>query len=164
MPVSMPRTMFDKMWNAHFVARRLDGREMIYVDRHVLHDLHAPHAFEKLENSGRGVRRADLTWSVQDHTVATKPGRNETTNPDGAQFQRAMREGISRQGHALYPAFPYTAFAQISDEDMIALYAHLMAQPAVASRPPTTLGTCVSPSKMWFVREWWTACERCQLK
>jgi nicotinate dehydrogenase subunit B len=53
-------------------------------------------------------------------------------------FERAMREGISRQGHALYPAFPYTAFAQISDEDMIALYAHLMAQPAVASRPPTT--------------------------
>ncbi len=53
-------------------------------------------------------------------------------------FERAMREGMSRQGHALYPAFPYTAFAQISDEDMIALYAHLMAQPAVASRPPTT--------------------------
>jgi len=102
MPVSMPRTMFDKMWNAHFVARRLDGREMIYVDRHVLHDLHAPHAFEKLENSGRGVRRADLTWSVQDHTVATKPGRNETTNPDGAQFQRAMREGSRRNGIRLF--------------------------------------------------------------
>jgi 3-isopropylmalate/(R)-2-methylmalate dehydratase large subunit len=94
--------MFDKMWNAHFVARRLDGREMIYVDRHVLHDLHAPHAFEKLENSGRGVRRADLTWSVQDHTVATKPGRNETTNPDGAQFQRAMREGSRRNGIRLF--------------------------------------------------------------
>ncbi len=102
MPVSMPRTMFDKMWNAHFVARRLDGREMIYVDRHVLHDLHAPHAFEKLENSGRGVRRADLTWSVQDHTVATKPGRDETTNPDGAQFQRAMREGSRRNGIRLF--------------------------------------------------------------
>lgn len=102
MPASMPRTMFDKMWDAHFVARRLDGREMIYVDRHVLHDLHAPHAFEKLESTGRAVRRPDLTCSMQDHTVATKPGRDETTNPDGAQFQRAMRAGSRRNGVRLF--------------------------------------------------------------
>ena len=52
-------------------------------------------------------------------------------------FQRAMREGISRDGHQLYPAFPYTAFAKTSDEDLTALYAYLMAQPAVsaATRP-----------------------------
>jgi nicotinate dehydrogenase subunit B len=53
-------------------------------------------------------------------------------------FQRAMREGISRDGHHLYPAFPYTAFAKISDEDLTALYAYLMAQPAVRSEPPAT--------------------------
>ncbi|SFC52329.1 nicotinate dehydrogenase subunit B [Polaromonas sp. OV174] len=55
-------------------------------------------------------------------------------------FQRAMREGISRDGHHLYPAFPYTAFAKTSDEDLTALYAYLMAQPAVRSElPPTKL-------------------------
>ena len=48
-------------------------------------------------------------------------------------FQRAMREGISRDGHHLYPAFPYTAFTQTTDDDLQALYAHLMAQPAEAS-------------------------------
>ncbi len=48
-----------------------------------------------------------------------------------AAFQRAMREGISRDGHHLYPAFPYTAFAKTSDEDLTAIYAYLMAQPAV---------------------------------
>jgi nicotinate dehydrogenase subunit B len=51
-------------------------------------------------------------------------------------FTRAMRDGISRDGHYLYPAFPFTSFAKTSDEDMQALYAYLMAQPAVSSTPP----------------------------
>ncbi|WP_187775869.1 cytochrome c [Salinicola corii] len=49
-------------------------------------------------------------------------------------FERAMRHGISRDGHHLYPAFPYTAFAKLSDTDMQSLYAYLMTQPAVPSR------------------------------
>ena len=53
-------------------------------------------------------------------------------------FQRAMREGISRDGHHLYPAFPYTAFTKASDDDLTAIYAHLMAQPAAASSVPQT--------------------------
>lgn len=53
-------------------------------------------------------------------------------------FQRAMREGISRDGRHLYPAFPYTAFTQTNDDDLTALYAYLMAQPAAGSTPPTT--------------------------
>jgi nicotinate dehydrogenase subunit B len=55
-------------------------------------------------------------------------------------FQRAMREGISRDGHQLYPAFPFTAFAKTSDADLTALYAYLMAQPAVkAATPPAQM-------------------------
>ena len=53
-------------------------------------------------------------------------------------FQRAMREGVSRDGQHLYPAFPYTAFTKTTDEDLTALYAYLMAQPAVESAPPRT--------------------------
>ena len=53
-------------------------------------------------------------------------------------FQRAMREGISRDGHYLYPAFPYTSYAKTTDDDLTALYAYLMAQPAVQSQPPQT--------------------------
>jgi len=53
-------------------------------------------------------------------------------------FARAMRQGISRDGRHLYPAFPYTAFAKISEADMTALYAYLMSQPAVSSTPPVT--------------------------
>ncbi|GLI22029.1 nicotinate dehydrogenase subunit B [Xanthobacter flavus] len=53
-----------------------------------------------------------------------------------AAFERAMREGIGRDGRHLYPAFPYTAFSRISDADMQALYAFLMSQPAVTAAPP----------------------------
>ncbi|MEJ8822122.1 molybdopterin cofactor-binding domain-containing protein [Variovorax humicola] len=51
-------------------------------------------------------------------------------------FQRAMREGISRDGHHLYPAFPYTAFARTSDDDLTALYAYFMSQPPVRAETP----------------------------
>ena len=70
---------------------------------------------------------------------------NLTPDPDSgigqwsfSAFQRAMREGISRDGRHLYPAFPYTAFARLSDDDLTALYAYLMSQPAVAAAPPST--------------------------
>lgn len=57
-----------------------------------------------------------------------------------AAFERAMRKGISRDGHHLYPAFPFTSFAKTSDPDLTALYAYLMAQPAVhAPTPPAQL-------------------------
>jgi nicotinate dehydrogenase subunit B len=72
---------------------------------------------------------------------------NLTPDPDTglgrwsfSAFQRAMREGVSRDGHRLYPAFPYTAFTRMSDDDLLAVYAWLMAQPPVrAETPPTRL-------------------------
>src|ERR1041385_4044291 len=94
----MPETLFEKIWNAHRVAERADGRELIYIDRHVLHELHAPHSFEVLEKQQRPVRRPDLTFSAQDHTVSTRPGRSDDTNPSGAAFIRAMREGSAKNG------------------------------------------------------------------
>src|SRR5258707_1524531 len=97
-----PRTLFDKIWEQHLVAQRADGRDIIYIDRHVLHELHAPHAFEQLQKQGRPVRRPDLTFSMQDHTVATKPGRDDTTNPSGAAFLRAMREGSRKNRIRLF--------------------------------------------------------------
>jgi 3-isopropylmalate/(R)-2-methylmalate dehydratase large subunit len=98
----MAQTLFDKIWDAHLVARRADGRDLVYIDRHVLHELHAPHAFEQLDKQQRPVRRPDLTFSMQDHTVATRPGRDDATNPSGAAFLKAMREGSRRNGIRLF--------------------------------------------------------------
>src|SRR5207248_11302338 len=99
---AMPKTLFEKIWDAHVVAQRADGRELIYIDRHVLHELHAPHAFEQLQKQQRLVRRPDLTFSMQDHTVATKPGRTDATNPSGEAFLKAMRAGSARNGIKIY--------------------------------------------------------------
>ena len=98
----MPQTLFDKIWDAHLVARRADGRDLIYIDRHVLHELHAPHAFKKLAQSERSVRRPDLTFSMQDHTVPTSAGRNDFTNADSTAFLQAMRAGSARNRIRLF--------------------------------------------------------------
>lgn len=81
--------------------------------------------------------------------IASPFGTIYTTNitPDGdtgigrwsyEAFERAMRHGVNREGQYLYPAFPYTSFTRVSDDDMQALYAFLMTQPAVKSEPPKT--------------------------
>jgi nicotinate dehydrogenase subunit B len=70
-------------------------------------------------------------------------------------FQRAMREGVSRDGQHLYPAFPYTAFTRTTDEDLTALYAYLMAQTPVASAPPPT--TLAFPFSMRPLMAVWNA-------
>jgi 3-isopropylmalate/(R)-2-methylmalate dehydratase large subunit len=98
----MPRTLFDKIWDFHCAGRRSDGRDLIYIDRHVLHELHAHHAFAQLEQQSRPVRRPDLTFAVQDHTVATRPGRDDDTNPTGTAFLKAMREGTRKNGIRLF--------------------------------------------------------------
>lgn len=98
----MPRTLFDKIWDFHRVGQRGDGRDLIYIDRHVLHELHAHHAFTHLEKEQRTVHRPDLTFAVQDHTVATRPGRNDETNGAGAAFIKAMREGTRRNSIRLF--------------------------------------------------------------
>jgi len=98
----MPRTLFDKIWDSHLVGQRADGRDLIYIDRHVLHELHAHHAFAQLEKQRRPVHRPDLTFAVQDHTIATKPGRDDSTNPSGTAFLRAMREGARKTGIRLF--------------------------------------------------------------
>src|SRR6202034_3212784 len=102
MPTTRPRTLFDKIWDFHCVGQRADGRDLLYIDRHVLHELHAHHAFAQLQKQQRKVHRPDLTFSVQDHTVATKPGRNDDTNPSGTAFIQAMREGSRKNGIRLF--------------------------------------------------------------
>jgi 3-isopropylmalate/(R)-2-methylmalate dehydratase large subunit len=98
----MPQTLFDKIWDFHLVGQRADGRDLLYIDRHVLHELHAHHSFAHLEKQNRSVHRPDLTFAVQDHTVATKPGRNDDTNPSGTAFLKAMRAGTQKFGIKLF--------------------------------------------------------------
>jgi len=66
-----PRTLFDKIWDNHVVQRQDDGACVLYVDRHLVHEVTSPQAFEGLRNNGRRVRRPDATIAVADHNVPT---------------------------------------------------------------------------------------------
>ena len=69
--MSAPATLFDKIWNAHVVHRQDDGTCLVYIDRHLVHEVTSPQAFEGLRNTGRGVRAANRTLAVADHNVPT---------------------------------------------------------------------------------------------
>ena len=83
-----------------------------------------------------GGRAMDTPFGVIHSTNLTPDAASGIGLWSFSAFQRALREGVSRDGRHLYPAFPYTAFTQASDEDLMALYAHLMSQPAVAAATP----------------------------
>ena len=69
--MSAPRTLFDKIWDSHVVSRQDDGTCLIYIDRHLVHEVTSPQAFEGLRLNGRKVRRPDGTLAVADHNVPT---------------------------------------------------------------------------------------------
>ena len=64
-----PKTLFDKIWNNHLVDEQDDGTSLIYIDRHLVHEVTSPQAFEGLRNSNRTVRRPESTFAVADHNV-----------------------------------------------------------------------------------------------
>lgn len=68
---SRPRTLYEKIWDAHVVETRDDGTGLIFIDRHLVHEVTSPQAFESLRAGGRTVRRPDLTLAVPDHNVPT---------------------------------------------------------------------------------------------
>lgn len=69
--MSKPRTLFEKIWDSHVVATEDDGTCLLYIDRHLTHEVTTPQPYEGLRQSGRKVRRPDLTLAVIDHNIAT---------------------------------------------------------------------------------------------
>ena len=69
--MSAPKTLFDKIWNAHLVHQQEDGTCLIYIDRHLVHEVTSPQAFEGLRTTGRTVRAPNRTLAVADHNIPT---------------------------------------------------------------------------------------------
>ncbi|MDC0476467.1 3-isopropylmalate dehydratase large subunit [Alphaproteobacteria bacterium] len=69
--MSAPKTLFDKIWDAHVVHRQDDGTCLIYIDRHLVHEVTSPQAFEGLRNTARAVRAPNRTLAVADHNIPT---------------------------------------------------------------------------------------------
>lgn len=73
--MSIPRTLYQKVWDAHVIERRSDGQCLIWIDRHLVHEVTSPQAFDGLRLAGRPVHRPDLTIATADHNVPTTPGQ-----------------------------------------------------------------------------------------
>jgi len=73
--MSAPRTLYDKIFDEHVVDRQDDGTCLLYIDRHLVHEVTSPQAFEGLRMAGRKVRQPEKTLAVVDHNVPTSPDR-----------------------------------------------------------------------------------------
>ncbi len=94
--------MFDKIWSAHEVAVLPGGVSLLYVDRHLIHDLEAGPDLARLARADRRVRRPDLTFATPDHAVASEPGRVTDTNAAGGRLLREMRRRCAEAGIRLF--------------------------------------------------------------
>jgi len=74
------RTLYEKIWDAHVIERRADGTCLVFIDRHLVHEVTSPQAFEGLRLAGRRVRRPELTLAVPDHNVPTTARRDAAGN------------------------------------------------------------------------------------
>ncbi|CAN7514381.1 3-isopropylmalate dehydratase large subunit [Rhizobium sp. LjRoot258] len=74
--MSAPRTLYDKIWDDHLVDQQDDGTCLLYIDRHLVHEVTSPQAFEGLRMTGRKVRAPEKTLAVVDHNVPTSPDRH----------------------------------------------------------------------------------------
>ncbi|MEG3147963.1 3-isopropylmalate dehydratase large subunit [Sphingomonas sp. RT2P30] len=101
---SRPLTLYEKIWAAHVVEKRDDGTCLIFIDRHLVHEVTSPQAFDGLRAAGRTVRRPDLTLAVPDHNLPTTPrvdaaGRElPIADPESAAQLNALRANAPAYG------------------------------------------------------------------
>ena len=100
--MSEATTLYDKIWNSHIVDEQDDGTCLIYIDRHLVHEVTSPQAFEGMRNDGRKVRRPELTLAVADHNVPTTD-RSVGIEDDESRIQiEALEKNCADFGVELY--------------------------------------------------------------
>jgi 3-isopropylmalate/(R)-2-methylmalate dehydratase large subunit len=99
----MPRTLFDKVWDAHVVERLEDGTCILYIDRHLVHEVTSPQAFEGLRAAGRKVRRPEGTIAVTDHNVPTSDRRHGIAEPESRLQVETLERNVAEFGVPYFP-------------------------------------------------------------
>jgi 3-isopropylmalate/(R)-2-methylmalate dehydratase large subunit len=105
----MASTLFDKIWAAHVVDRMPDGTCILYIDRHLVHEVTSPQAFEGLRLAGRTVRRVDATIAVADHNVPTENRAAGIAEPESALQVATLEQNVAAFG---VPYIPVTDVRQ----------------------------------------------------
>ncbi|MEQ8986393.1 MAG: 3-isopropylmalate dehydratase large subunit [Marinovum algicola] len=99
-----PKTLYDKIWDAHVAHEAEDGTSLLYIDRHLVHEVTSPQAFEGLRMAGRKVRAPEKTIAVPDHNVPTTPDRvNGIDNPESRIQVEALDKNAKEFGVHYYP-------------------------------------------------------------
>ena len=100
---SAPKTLYDKIWDAHLVHEAEDGTSVLYIDMHLVHEVTSPQAFEGLRLAGRQVRRPDATVAVPDHNVPTDVDRAKGIENEESRIQvEALQKNARDFGVELY--------------------------------------------------------------
>src|SRR5262245_60414735 len=96
-----PKTLFDKIWEKHAAVALEDDTTLLYIDRHLVHEVTSPQAFEGLRLTGRKLRRSDLTFATMDHNVPTIDRMNIRDDIARAQIE-ALTQNCKDFGVRLY--------------------------------------------------------------
>ena len=131
---SRPRTLYEKIWDAHVIERRPDGTCLLFIDRHLVHEVTSPQAFEGLRMAGRKVRRPELTLAVPDHNLPTTARIDAEGNrvPIADAESRNQLEALERNA----PAFGVRYFGATAREQGIV---HVVGPEQGFSLPGTTI-------------------------
>jgi len=97
----MPNTMFEKIWNSHLVHEQ-DGNSIIYIDRHLVHEVTSPQAFEGVRLAGRRVLHPEATFAVPDHNVPTENQDQPISDPISALQVETLRQNCREFGITLF--------------------------------------------------------------
>jgi len=97
----MSKTMFEKIWNSHLVHEQ-DGNSIIYIDRHLVHEVTSPQAFEGLRLAGRRVLHPEATFAVPDHNIPTENQDQPISDPISALQVETLRQNCREFGITLF--------------------------------------------------------------
>jgi 3-isopropylmalate/(R)-2-methylmalate dehydratase large subunit len=100
--MARPRTLYDKIWDEHLIDAQPDGTSLIYIDRHLVHEVTSPQAFEGLRVSGRPVRRPEKTLAVVDHNVPTTDRSAGIDDPESALQVETLAQNARAFGIEYY--------------------------------------------------------------
>jgi 3-isopropylmalate/(R)-2-methylmalate dehydratase large subunit len=96
------RTLYDKIWDDHVVETQEDGTSLLYIDRHLVHEVTSPQAFEGLRMTGRKVRQPEKTLAVVDHNVPTTDRRHGIDDPESALQVQTLADNAAEFGVEYY--------------------------------------------------------------
>ncbi len=101
--MTAPRTLSEKVWDAHVVSRSAGEPDLLFVDLHLVHEVTSPQAFDGLRLAGRPVRHPELTLATEDHNVPTENTHLEIADPVSRKQVQTLRDNCAQFGITLHP-------------------------------------------------------------